>query len=130
MSSIFLGSLVFQLNRFVRGLVAQIARTILHLVEGGLSVALNSGAFTRFSGTGAVVWADAWPKGGVGGLMPLSWARRRDGGQASASPGTDRKGIPEGRGYTSAHVGRGPDSERPKRHYLFEPSATSCRVVC
>ena len=46
-----------------------------------------------------------------GGLMPLSWVGRRDGGQASASPGTDREGIPEGRGYTSAHVGRGPDSE-------------------
>ena len=33
------------------------------------------------------------------------------GGQASASPVTDREGIPEGRGYTSAHLGRGPDSE-------------------
>jgi hypothetical protein len=39
--------------------------------------------------------------------------------RSSASPGADWEGIPEGRGYTSAHVGRGPDSERPKRHYLL-----------
>src|SRR6185312_12664508 len=37
----FFGSLVFQLNRFVRGLVAQIARLIFHLVEGGLFAGLE-----------------------------------------------------------------------------------------
>ena len=48
--------------------------------------------------------------------MPLSWVGRRDGGQASASPRTDREGIPAGRGYTSARVGRRPDSGKyPKK---------------
>ena len=60
--------------------------------------------------------------------MPLSWVGRRDGGQASASPGTDREGIPAGRGYTSARVAVGQTRKVPKRHYLLIRSTSRART--
>jgi hypothetical protein len=46
-----------------------------------------------------------------GGLMPLLWVGRRDGGQASASPGTDLVAIRKVAANLSAHVGRKSGSE-------------------
>ena len=43
--------------------------------------------------------------------MPLSWVGRRDGGQASASPGTDRERIRKVAAIQARYVGCAPDSE-------------------
>ena len=72
-----------------------------------------------------------------GGLMPLvdglaavnepRWLALLNGGKASAPKGADREGNPEGRTYTSAHIGGTPDSE--SAHKLTRSGITQACVA-